>query len=419
MEVALVVMLIIVGMCGAAITFLWFQERERLQATRGRLIGREDEVAQLGNEIGKIQADLDRTRQRLDESNVRGQEALAQLERATQVRLEVERRLKELSTSNSSLREQLAGQRNEIEEQRQHILQQDRQLGSLTDQLEQVRAASEVELTRVQTEQLSQLQRQMAVERDKLMVELRSADSELQQQQQLIAELRGHLGSRWQHVVTKKRIVVLGLPTSGKTWLTLQWANPVWEPVELEGTNFEKYTRVVSTVMEPEQRRALVYEMEIWDWGGEHPDGAIATLVKEEIDGMLIVVDVGRESRVDQARVTEQLQNFSPATMRQFLGDHVRKQCHEVVLFINKSDLIEGSPNDVEAEGRRLYSALIEAIEGFQRRSGFRFEVLVGSSKTGHNTHRLMPHFIKRLIPQSARGSELLQEHRRPMAESS
>ena len=44
-------------------------------------------------------------------------------------------------------------------------------------------------------------------------------------------------------------IISIGLPKTGKTSLTLKWANPLWELKNVQGTSFDRYTRTVSSVL--------------------------------------------------------------------------------------------------------------------------------------------------------------------------
>jgi len=108
-----------------------------------------------------------------------------------------------------------------------------------------------------------------------------------------IAKLEADLDER--PAITRKtyKILTLGVKATGKTSLTLKWSNPLIDLGTMEGTKIERYQRTVSQV----RQRDLVTEhvFEVHDWGGEHIVDAQQELIVEEINGMLIVVDLGGE----------------------------------------------------------------------------------------------------------------------------
>src|SRR4029077_9577253 len=81
--------------------------------------------------------------------------------------------------------------------------------------------------------------------------------------------------------------------------------------------------------------------------------------------------------------------------------------CKTVVLFINKSDLLSGTPAQVEEQARRLYAPLIENLNRYSTQIDVR--VFVGSASYGHSTHLLFSHFVERILPKNAYDNQLLQ----------
>lgn len=225
-----------------------------------------------------------------------------------------------------------------------------------------------------------------------------------------LERLRKELARRPQFRQQVYKIVSIGMPKTGKTSLTLKWANPLWELKNVQGTSFDRYTRTVSSVLSPQSHVIVNHVFEIYDYGGEQIVDAHDTMVLNDIHGLLFVVDLGGvEARsVDADRVEAQIREFQPGHLRFFFkSPRITKTCRTVVLFINKSDLIPGTPHEIEAIAREHFRPLIENLEEFS--DHVEVEVMVGSAVSGHNTHLLMPHFIRKLLPSEAFDEQLLQ----------
>jgi GTPase SAR1 family protein len=209
--------------------------------------------------------------------------------------------------------------------------------------------------------------------------------------------------------ITRKtyKILTLGMKATGKTSLTLKWSNPLVDLGTIEGTKIERYERSVSHV--PSKDVVTEHVFEVHDWGGEHIVDAQQELIVEEIHGLLIVVDLGgRDAKqVEMHRIQEQLQEFQPQALRYFFGPKTVASCKSVVLFINKSDLIPGTPAQVEEQAKRLYQTLIDNLMQYSDRIDVR--VFVGSANYGHSTHLLFSHFVEKILPRNAYDNQLLQ----------
>jgi hypothetical protein len=123
----------------------------------------------------------------------------------------------------------------------------------------------------------------------------------------------------------------------------------------------------------------------------------------------LIVVDLGgQEARaVDLERIAIQIDEFKPQSLRYFFSPKTVASCKSVVLFINKSDLIAGTPAQVEKQAKELYSPLIAGIQRYATQIDVK--VFVGSASSGHSTHMLFSHFVERILPKNAYDPQLLQ----------
>lgn len=265
-----------------------------------------------------------------------------------------------------------------------------RQCGVLGKRIEALEAERRVWETKVA----------VAVEEDKKKV------AWLDEQEQEIIRLRTELEKRPILMRKTYKILTFGIKATGKTSLTLKWANPLIDLGLLQGTKIERYERTVSHVLQKDVMTEHVFQ--VGDWGGEHMVDAQHELIMDEIHGLLLVVDLaGRDGKcVDPARIEEQLREFQYNTLKYFFGPKTVASCKSVVLFINKSDVLAGTPTEVEAEAKKLYGPLIDDLLSF---STLDVRVFVGSASYGHSTHLLFSHFVQRILPPSAYDAQLLQ----------
>jgi signal recognition particle receptor subunit beta len=203
------------------------------------------------------------------------------------------------------------------------------------------------------------------------------------------------------------KILTLGVSGTGKTALTLKWANPLTDLGTLAGTKIDRYQRTVSLVTGKEAMTEHVFE--IGDWGGEYIVDAHQELVMDEIHGLLLVVDLaGRDATtVEPRRIEQQLRDFQAEVLKFFFGPRTVASCKTVVLFINKSDLLSGTPAEVERMARSHYKRLIDDLE--KHDAQLNVQVLVGSATSGHSVHHLFSHFVERILPSTAYDAQLLQ----------
>jgi hypothetical protein len=222
-----------------------------------------------------------------------------------------------------------------------------------------------------------------------------------------LAWLRAELEKRPKLERKVYRILTIGIKATGKTSLTLKWSNPLTDLGTIEGTKIERYERSVSHVREKDKLVEHVFE--VHDWGGEHIVDALQELMVEEVHGLLIVVDLGDQEAktIDLERIAMQLDEFKPQSLRYFFSPKTVASCKSVVLFINKSDLIAGTPAQVEKQAKDLYQTLIDGIQRYANQIDVK--VFVGSASSGHSTHMLFSHFVERILPKNAYDQQLLQ----------
>jgi GTPase SAR1 family protein len=203
------------------------------------------------------------------------------------------------------------------------------------------------------------------------------------------------------------RIVALGIQGTGKTSLTLKWANPLADLKNIDGTKSEQYERNVSRVNTGKEVTEHVFE--VVDWGGEHMVEAVQEMSAADVHGLLFVVDLGGKDAkaVEPERVQAHIREFQPESLRYYFGPKLLGSCKTVVLFINKSDLIPGTPAQIEEEARRLFQPLITALA--KQANPIELKVFVGSANSGHSTHVLFAHFVEKILPKEAYDQQLLQ----------
>ena len=256
-------------------------------------------------------------------------------------------------------------------------------------------------------EQTSTLERRLS----DALSELKRRASWLDHQEDDIKWYKKELVNRPRLVRKTYKILTLGIKGTGKTSLTLKWSNPLTDLGTIEGTKIERYERSVSHVLDNDVLTEHIFE--IGDWGGEHIVEAQHELIREEIHGLLVVVDLGGESAsaVEPERIEQQIREFEPQVLRFLFGPTMVTTCKTVVLFINKSDLIPGTPSHVEAEATRLFRPLISSLMKYAAQVDIC--ILVGSASSGHNTHHLFSHFVEKILPSNAYDEQLLQRIKR------
>jgi hypothetical protein len=244
-----------------------------------------------------------------------------------------------------------------------------------------------------------------------LMADAQQRASWLRHQDDEIKWLRSELDVRPRLVRKTFKILTLGIKGTGKTSLTLKWANPLVDLGTIQETQVERYERWVSHVLDNDVLTEHVFQID--DWGGEHIVEAQHELIVEEIHGLLIVVDLGgpNAKEAEPDRIQEQLREFEPQALRFLFGPKMLAACKTVVLFINKSDLIPGTPAHTEEEAKRYFSPLIKNLMKYS--SQVNICVLVGSASYGHSTHHLFSHFVEEILPRAAYDEQLLQRIKR------
>lgn len=228
--------------------------------------------------------------------------------------------------------------------------------------------------------------------------------------------LRTDSDGRLSHREVRYGVATIGISGCGKTALSLPWANPLVPRHKIVGTQFDKFHRTVSRVLDHESHVLVDHIFEIYDWGGEHIDEAQTALVKlGVIHALVLVVDLGpfvpAEGRhvFSEERIAQQIQEFNKHALRFFFAMSVVQHCKYYVLFINKSDLLSGYPDQIAEEAKRLYKPLIDEMTRWSEDRSVNFAVMVGSAETGSGTNQLFPYLMQNVLPEEARDEQLTQ----------
>lgn len=266
----------------------------------------------------------------------------------------------------------------------------------------------ELEAAETKSQSLGVANRALEAKAAELDAEVKKRNGWLDNMEQDLEHFKAELERRWKLDRKVYRILTLGMKATGKSSLTLKWANPLVDLGTIEGTKIERYERTVSNVRTKENT-LVEHVFEVHDWGGEHIVDAQQELIMEQIHGLLMVVDLGGKDarQVDSKRISEQLEEFNPKALKYFFSPKTVANCKSVVLFINKSDLVPGSPAQAEAQAKALYAPLIDSLK--QYATQIDVKVLVGSASYGHSTHLLFSYFVEQILPKSAYDNQLWQ----------
>lgn len=266
----------------------------------------------------------------------------------------------------------------------------------------------ELEAAEMKCQQLTATTQRLEAKTTELDSEVKKRNGWLDHMEQDLEWHKGELERRPKIERKVYRILTLGMKATGKSSLTLKWANPLVDLGTIEGTKIERYERTVSNVR-TKDNTLVEHVFEVHDWGGEHIVDAQQELIIEQIHGLLMVVDLGGKDarQVDTKRISEQLEEFNPKALKYFFSPKTVSSCKSVVLFINKSDLVPGSPSQAEAQAKALFAPLIDSLK--QYATQIDVKVLVGSASYGHSTHLLFSYFVEQILPKSAYDNQLWQ----------
>lgn len=237
--------------------------------------------------------------------------------------------------------------------------------------------------------------------------------------------LHGEIVGRPSKSERRYGIATVGVSGSGKTALTLRWANDLYREDEYKATQFAKYSKRVSQVLDPDSHTEVQHLFEIYDWGGEHIEEAFTALIRlEAVHALVMVVDLGpylaeeKKNVFDEAHIKRQLTEFNPQVLRLLFSPAVVQNCKHFILFINKSDLLGGFQEDIEKRARSYYQQLIDDMQSWADKRGVNLNVIIGSAGTGAGANRLFPYLIENILPEAAR-DEHLRQHSPSLAASS
>lgn len=222
-----------------------------------------------------------------------------------------------------------------------------------------------------------------------------------------LEDLRSELAKRPKSTRKTYRIMTLGIKATGKTSLTLKWANPLTDLGKIPGTKSDRYERTVS--LQQSADATIQHVFEVRDWGGEYITQAQAELIMDDFHGMLFVVDITEKEgeAFNKARVDAQLHALQPEVLQFLLNEHILAKCQCVALFINKCDVLSGTAAAIEEQAKNHYARLISDLQNYSK--NVRFETFVGSASSGQGGHHLFAFFVENILPKNAYDAQLLK----------
>lgn len=228
-------------------------------------------------------------------------------------------------------------------------------------------------------------------------------------------------------------IGVVGISSSGKTALINKLIDPSFMDIAglAQSQRNEQRERTVVVSYNAKSYSRTEHVMRFHEWGGEYLVEAQSDMLnmcradyRTEQNGLVVnaglqaivfVVDIAsppvsqntvnlesgspNDHVFNPGRINFQVtEYFSIHSIKFLLNDRILPYLHMVVLFINKSDRLGGSYQEIEEKARSYFQELIGGL----RQRAPSLEVIVGSAYTESSLHRLFSTLATRILPKDA-----------------
>lgn len=254
---------------------------------------------------------------------------------------------------------------------------------------------------------------------------------EHQQLQQKVSDAK-RLNPRFTKIL--HNVVVIGASGSGKTAIVLKLTHPYTRALlEIVSSPWEeRFDRTAIVVQNGRKGTCMEHVLSFRVFNGEHKVRAQSEMIymqrtdyrheepglfrRNGVQGLVLVVDItvqknsetGGDPRslgFSQERINDHQDRYFDEKTLQFLVEPIRTSLQVLVLFINKSDCLQGLPGTPTAQGhtRDSVDALIE--ERFSRITkalqqwNIPVEVIVGSAYTDAGLTRLYSTLVNHILP--------------------
>ena len=204
---------------------------------------------------------------------------------------------------------------------------------------------------------------------------------------------------------SRNSTILLGIGGTGKTTLIRSLFNDPRANPNIKTAKYAIYSKSEEVPAETPAKRCVFY---ISDYRGQNLGDLIRAFVEQQIkpysemryghiNSLVLIVDLvkppasqGNHAQMvnsyDEERVLRHLQEWNDQALDAVFGmmtDELKYAC----LFINKYDLIEDHTVEMEANIKRAFGPLRDALE--ERCDGVNFDVLIGSARNGDKVTEL------------------------------
>jgi len=224
-------------------------------------------------------------------------------------------------------------------------------------------------------------------------------------------------------------IGVIGRRGTGKTGLCLRLTDPLFHDLNTTQTSPRGviYEHPVVTSVNKQTATRTEHYFKFVEWGGEYmieaqndllrlcdpgrsQEGEGAT-ARVGVQALILVVDLtapeeigdkqkGAPLQINETRIREQIdQHFDQASLKFIINSTLKTYLQTVVVFINKVDVLLGSPKEQEEEARRRYNDLLVNVS----RVYPHVHVIVGSVSTDAGLLKLYSHLVERILPEEVK----------------